>query len=209
MKMYLYILQAILVFLLASCCDSRELGQINLQKSDLEMNPYQGNENLTFSDNSGNIITYHGNGRSMSTQHSDGCADCCVDYFLIQSSDNMTFSSDYLNSQIAVNIVNNWDRMTNKTNPTLCFSWSDHPGVGSIQNITYNSFPILNLADSARSWNLYFDTLVLRNTTFHNIIASVVEYDFNYRLHPDSIFYSVSEGIVGIRFSDGNLLVKR
>ena len=198
-----------LILLISSCCDNKELGRINFQQTDLEVNHYKGNETLRFTDNNGNIITFNGNWRKTNTIRTDGCADCCQDYYTVQSSDNTVFSSEYLNSMISVNIANNFDEFTLKTNPSINFSWSDHPNQEKIENISYIAFPVNNFEDSARSWNLYFENLNLRNKTFHNVIASVVSVNFSERVYPDSLFYSISEGFVGIKFSDGNLLVKQ
>lgn len=197
-----------LITIFSGCCDNKELGRINFKQSELEVNPYKGNETLNFIDNKNNVITFAGHSRRINTNRMDGCAECCQDYYTVQSSDNTLFSSEYLNSQISVNLVNNFDEFSLKTNPSISFSWSDHPNQEKIENIIFLALPIHNVVDSASTLNLYHDTLRLRNKTFHKIIASPVSINFSDRLHPDTIFYSVTEGFVGIKFSDGNLLVK-
>jgi hypothetical protein len=195
-----------LLFLISSCCDNKELGQVNFKQTELDINPYKGNEILSFNDNIGKIITYKGNSRVISTYRSDGCADCCQDYYTIQGSDNTLFSSDYLNSQLSVNLVMNIVDSTLNTNPDITFSWSDSPSQLSILNMSFTRFPIKALKDSAVSWNLYNESLKLREKTFNKVYTAIGEYDGD-RLHPDSLYFTTSGGIIGIKFSDGNLFV--
>jgi len=198
-----------LALLISSCCDNKELGRINFQQSELEVNPYKGDETLNFADNNGTILTFKGNRRNTNTTRTDGCADCCQDYYTVQSSDNTTFSSDFLNSQLSVNLVLNFDEFTHKTNPNLSFSWSDHPNQSSIANISFTGFPIHNMQDTAANRNLYREVLTLRDKTFHQVYTAVGNNYSNDRLHPDSLYYTITEGIVGIKFSDNNTLVKQ
>lgn len=193
--------------LFCSCCDKKELGRVNFQQSDLHVNPYIGNETLSFTDNNNTIIDYKANYRKITTLQSNGCADCCQDYYTVQSSDNTDFSSGFMNSMIAVNLALNYDDITHSTNPKLSFSWSDVPLELSILNIGFTSFPINALKDSAVKWNLYNENMILRDKSFNKVYIAIGDYNGD-RLHPDSLFYTISEGIVGIKFSDGNLLVK-
>jgi hypothetical protein len=208
---FIRILLSLLYLLLcfASCCDKKELGRINFQQSDLSVNPYIGNETLSFADNNGNIIIFNGNWRKTNTTRTDGCADCCQDYYTIQSSDNTTFSSVFLNSQLSVDLLINYNEFNHKTNPSLTFSWSDHPNQSSIENISFSNFPIINIQDTAERWNLYHDVLILRDKTFHQVYTAVVSNYSNDRLHPDSLYSTIAEGIVGIKLSDNNTLVKQ
>ncbi len=199
----------ILLILLWGCCDNKELGHINFPQADRNANPYIGNESLYFVDNNNNTIIYKGSGRSLNTIRIDGCPDCCQDFYVVEFSDNTTFRSDFMDSYLHISLILNLDSLINKPPTNLTFSWSDQPLQGKIQNIIFNEFPINNMEDSARSWNLYHDTLTLRDKTFYNIFTSVVSINFSDRMHPDSIFYSISEGFVGIKFSDGNLFVKQ
>ncbi len=197
----------LLAIVVSSCCKSSLIDIISFSESDLKVNPYIGNEILKFIDDSSNVIVYENGYRRINQQEERECNGGCCDYYLVDRSDNTYYESTYLESNLQVVILNSFDRYSgNAESPTIHFVW-DYYEIKP--NSTSTSFGGMLSVDSMRqiaidsSW--FLNSIVLRGKEYFDIYAIPGHCSYPDRLHGDSLYYSETEGIVGIKFSDGNL----
>lgn len=204
------VLAFILTIHLSSCGCKRELiDEIKFTSNDLKVNPYQGNEVLKFSDDNNNTITYTGQYRNITTKKLDDCIECCEDYYNIDWVENTFFTSDYMESNLQVNIVMNFDIYTKERRPSIFFAWHYYEIKPYVTGTTFIELPIESMEETAIEFGIYRDSIKLRDRIFYDIYAAPGQTTYSERLHGDTLYYSISEGIIGLKFSDGNLWIKK
>ncbi len=197
----------LLTIIVSSCCKSSLIDIISFSESDLKVNPYTGNEILKFVDDSSNIIIYENGYRRINQQEEKECSGGCCDYYLVDMSDNTYFKSTYLESNLQVVILNSFDRYSgNSESPTIHFVW-DYYEIKP--NVTSTSFGGMLRVDSMRQiatdsgW--FHNSFILRGKQYDDVYAIPGYCPYPGRLKGDSLYFSETEGIIGIKFSDGNL----
>jgi hypothetical protein len=202
-------LVACMLMLVFGCgCEREMIDEIKFTSSELSVNPYRGNESLTFKDDNGNSIIYTGQFRTIDTRKIDGCIECCEDYYNVESVENTYFTSDYMESNLQVIITMNFDLETNERKPFVFFVWDYYEIKPYATGTSFMGLPIESMKTSAMEDGIYRDSITLRNRTYYEVYASPGQPSHPERLHGDTLYYSVSEGIIGMRFSDGNLWTK-
>jgi hypothetical protein len=204
------LLSFILITHLSSCvCKNKVIDEIEFTSNDLRVNPYQGNEVLKFIDDNNNTITYTGQFRNISTEKYDGCIECCEDYYNVERVENTYFTSDYMESNLQVNIVMNFDIYTKERRPSIFFAWDYYEIKPYATATTFIQLPIDSMKQKAIEYGIYRDSITLRDKIFYGIYASPGQTTYSERLHGDTLYYSINEGIIGLKFSDGNLWIKK
>jgi len=200
----------ILAIIMSSCCKSRLIDVIPLSESDLSVNPYTGDETLKFIDDSSRIIVYDNGYRRINREEVRECYEGCCDYYLVDLSDNTYYSSDYMESDLQVVISNSFDRYTGKKeSPTIHFVLNYYE---IKPNVTSTSFGGILKVDSMRQIAIdsgwFHNSLLLRGKQYADVYAIPGYCPYPDRLKGDSLYFSESEGILGLKFSDGNLWTK-
>ncbi len=204
-----YLFSVLIVFILSSCCSTELIDTIRFNQSDLLINPYTGNETLTFVDDSNNTIIYGNGNREIKSRQIDECKGGCCDYYMVEMFDNTYFESEYKDSYLNVKIHNEFDLdKPSKTRATLSFTWN-YDGIGTNSTTTYfpTGYYVDTFKEEAIEEGLFQESIILRSTTFNDIYTLPGNCPQPDRLHGDTLYYSIEQGIVGIRFSDGNLWV--
>ncbi|MBI9034517.1 MAG: hypothetical protein JEZ03_08620 [Bacteroidales bacterium] len=205
-----YLGYIILVLILSSCCRSELNDTIRFNQSDLLIIPYTGDETLTFVDDSNNIISYDNGSREIkSRQFDEHKGGFCSDYFMVELFDITNFKSDYKDSDLSVKIQNDFDvDNPSQTSATLKITWN-YDGIGTNSTQTYfpSDLTLNTFKEEAIEEGKYQEFITLRSTNFKDIFIFPGNSPHPERLHGDTLYYSIEEGIVGIRFSDGNLWV--
>lgn len=203
MKVLTFVL---LVFALTSCCKSKQKDIIRLSESDLSVNPYTGNETLEFIDDSSHIIKYNNGDRSSTMEELGECDGGCCDYYLIETSNNTHFESEYLQSNLEITIINQFDRYNGKQNvPILSFTWAYKE---VYENTTYSNYAILpvdSMEVVAINQEIFEDSLLIRNTMYYQVFTLPGICSSEDRLFADTLFYTKIDGVIGLKFTDGNL----
>ncbi len=196
----------LLVFALASCCKSKQKDIIRLSQSDLSVNLYTGNEILEFIDDSSQIITYNSGVRSSTMEELGECYGGCCDYYLVETSNNTHFESEYLQSNLEITITNQFYRYTGKQFvPILSFTWAYKE---VYENTTYSNYAILpvdSIEVVATNQEIFKDSLIIRNTMYYQVFTLPGICSGEDRLFADTLFYTKTDGIIGLKFTDGNL----
>jgi len=196
----------LLIFILSSCCKSSLIDTIRFSESDLQVNPYTGNETLEFIDDNNNIITYNNGYRRINQEEVEECDGGCCDYYLVERFDNTFFESTYMESNLQVIINNPFDkyRGTSAT-PSMYFAWDYYEIKPYVTSTNFGSLPVDSMKQAAIEEEIFKDSLILRDNKYYNIYTLPGRCTYEDRLYGDTLFFSESEGIIGIRFTDGNL----
>lgn len=191
-------------------CDSKLINTINLTEVELSVNPYNGNEQLSFSDDYGNIITYKNGHRSLNTQEIDKCDEGCCDYYLVESSDNTFFESNYKESNLQIIISNNFDKYTGvKKTPYIQFVWDYYEILPYVTGTNFAGLPVDSMKEKGLELGIFRDSIILRGIKFYNIFELSGYCPYPDRLFGEKLYFSNTEGIIGLKLSDGNLLLKQ
>lgn len=209
---------AFLIFLttvISSCikprkCDSELINTVNLTEDELSVNPYNGNEQLSFCDDNGNIIIYKNGHRSLNTQEIDECDEGCCDYYLVESSDNTFFESNYKESNLQVIISNNFNNYTGvKKTPYIHFAWDYYEIQPYVTGTSFGGLSVDSMKEKGIELGIFRDSIILRGIKFYNIFEFDSYCPYSDRLHGDKLYYSETDGVIGLKFSDGNLWIKQ
>ncbi len=203
MKNLTFILFALL---LASCCKQDLIDTIRFSESDLLVNPYTGNETLKFVDDSSNIVTYDNGSRSIFMEEFPECDGGCCDYYLVESSDNTYFESAYLLSNLQITITNQFDRFNGIQNPPIIsFAWVYYENHPNPTYTNYASLPVDRMEEVAISQQIFKDSLMLHDITYYQVFTLPGICSSPERLYADTLFYTKTDGVIGLKFTDGNL----
>lgn len=198
-----------LTIIISACCNNNLIDTIYFNPSDLEVNPYTGNETLKFIDNNNEIITYNNGYRRTKQEEIDECKGGCCDYYLVETSNNTFFESAYKQSNLQVIIRNSFDQYTvTSTAPRMHFNWDYYEIKPYGTSTTFGSLPVDSMQYFGIEEGIFKDSLILRNSKYYNIYTLPGRCTYEDRLYGDTLYYTVSEGIVGLRFTDGNLWTK-
>jgi len=74
--------------------------------------------------------------------------------------------------------------------------------------ITFGSLLVDSMQQAGIEQGIFKDSLLLRDQKYYNIYVFPGRCSYEDRLFGDTLFYSESEGIVGLKFTDGNLWTK-
>ncbi len=196
------------IFIISSCCKSSLIDTIKFTESDLSVNPYSGSEELKFIDDSNNIIIYNNGSRKINEQEVNECNGGCCDYYLVEMGDNTSFKSSYMESDLNVNILNNFNGHTGTQGiPTIYFSWNYYEITPYVTGTSFGGLPVDSMQQYAEVAGIYKDSLMLRNIRYYKIYTLPGNCPYPDRLHGDTLYYSSTQGIIGLKFSDGNLWV--
>ncbi len=200
----------LLAIIVSSCCKSRLVDVISFKESDLKVNPYTGNETLKFVDDSSNIIVYDNGYRRINQEKVSECYEGCCDYYLVDISDNTYFSGDFLESNLQVVIRSAFDRNTGENeSPDIHFVWDYYEVKPNVTSTTFGwLLPVDSMRQVAVDSGWFHNSLILRGKPYSEVYAIPGYCPYPERLHGDSLYYSEIEGILGIKFSDGNLWTK-
>lgn len=199
----------LLAFLVASCCKSDLIDTIRFSESDLLVNPYTGNETLRFIDDSSNIVTYDNGNRKIRLEEFPECDGGCCDYYLVESFDNTYFESAYLQSNLQIIISNTFDRFNGIQGiPNIFLAWVYYDNYPNPTYTNYPGLPVNKMEETAVDKDIFKDSLMLRDITYHKVFTFPGTCSDTGRLYPDTLFYTETDGVVGLKFSDGNLWTK-
>ena len=203
MKILAFILFALI---LTSCCKTKQIGTIQFSESDLSVNPYVGDETLQFIDDSSNMVTYNNGSRSIFMQEFPECDGGCCDYYLVESSDNTYFESAYLLSNLQITITNQFDRFNGIQNPPIIsFAWVYYENYENPTYTNYATLPVDGMEEVAIDQQIFKDSLMLRDNTYYEVFTLPGMCSSPERLYADTLYYTKIEGIIGLKFTDGNL----
>jgi hypothetical protein len=209
MKKRHLIIYLLLIFLYG-CCKSHYKGQITFSTIERAVNPYSGNEVLKFIDNNNDTIKYYGQGRELSTEkRSDGgCADCCVDEYDVET-DNTYFTSSFHSSGFGIHLyyAGQIPPATDK-NPIIFFVWTKNAGQTNSLETNFYDFHVDYMKTDAIQQGYFRDSVTIRTKEFHDVYVAPGLCNTSDSLHVDTLFYTETLGLVGLKLSDGNLLVK-
>ncbi len=198
----------ILLLFISSCCDSDLINTISFTQDELAVNPYNGSEVLIFKDDSGKTITYSNGYRRSTTEKVSECDGGCCDYYNLVRNNIALFESTYMESNLQVIIVNDFDKYTGtKGSPLISFAWCYYENTPLGVVTSFGGLPVDSVKEKALAKGWYRDTIYLRNRLFYDVISLPGNCSKPDKLHGDTIYFSETEGIVGLRFSDGNLWV--
>lgn len=198
------------VLILSSCCKSSLIETIKFSESDLSVNPYSGSEELRFIDDSSNIIIYNNGSRKINEKEVNECNGGCCDYYLVEMHDNTYFNSSYKESDLQVTILNMFDVSTgNQGSPVIHFSWNYYEIKPYVTGTSFGGLSVDSMQKEPEEIGIYKDSLMLRNIKYYKIYTLPGNCAYPERLHGDTLYYSITQGIIGIKFSDGNLMVKQ
>jgi len=197
----------ILLLALTSCCRSKLIATIKFTGDELAVNPYTGSEKLVFVDNNGNTVTYDNGHRKTNLQEMNECKEGCCDYYMVESSDNTYYESPYLKSNLQVVISNNFDMDSGEREPQIHFSWDYYEIEPYVTGTYFGFFAIDSLKEKSIENGLFMDSLKLRDHMFYEVFTFPGNCPYPDRLHGDTLFFTRSQGIIGLKFSDGNLWV--
>lgn len=202
MKNSVYLL---LFLLLSSCCGSL-IAVIPLTEDELAVDPYSGHETLTFIDNNGYPIIYDNGNRKINTQVIEECdGGFCCDYYKIEHSYTY-FESWYKQSDLQVIISNHFDMSTGrKETPEIHFTWNYYEDLFTATS--FMRLPVNAMEEKAIENGVFLDSLKLRQKTFYNVFTLPGHCYNPERLHADTLYYTKSQGIIGLKLSNGNLWV--
>ena len=199
----------LLIFIISACCKSSLIDTITFSPSDLKVNPYTGNETLKFIDNNNEIITYNNGYRRISQEEIEECDGGCCDYYLVEKFDQTYFESSYMESNFQVIISNPFDKYTGNTDvPTIRFVWDYYEIKPYVTGTRFGSLPVDSMQQAGMDEGIFKDSLILRDQKYYSIYVFPGRCSYEDRLYGDTLFYSESEGIIGMRFTDGNLWTK-
>jgi len=173
------------------------------------VNPYTGNETLKFVDDSSNIITYNNGYRRTSEEEVEECKGGCCDHYRVERFNQTVYESSYKQSNLQLIISNSFDIYTgNKGVPAMHFNWDYYEIKPYVTGTTFGSLPVDSMQQAAITEGVFKDSLILRDQKYYNIYTLPGRCSYEDRLFGDTLFYSESEGIIGIKFTDGNLWTK-
>lgn len=203
------ILAIISVLLLTSCCKSDLIETVRFSASELQVNPYSGNETLKFIDNDNVIVTYGNGNREISQQEIQECDGGCCDYYLVEMHDQTVYHSNYLTSDLQIIISNPFDKHTGEKGiPQIHFAWVYYASDPYLNMTSFSGLPVDLMEESVIELGMYADSLIIRDVVYTDIYIFPGMTTYPEKLHADTLYYSASEGIVGLHFSDGNLWTK-
>lgn len=194
------------ILFLSSCCKSELIQTIRFSEEDLGVNPYSGNEELRFIDNNNNVIVYKNGYRTINQGEINECDGGCCDYYLVEISDNTLFESVYKKSNIQVIISNVFDKHTGiREMPIIHFAWHYYEIEPYVTGTSFGGLPVDSMQEKAIEYGIYRDSIMVRNKIYYEIYEFPGESPYPDRLHGDILYYSIKEGVIGLKFSDGNL----
>ena len=198
-----------LLFILSSCCKSKLIDTIKFTESELRVNPYSGNEELKFIDNNNIVVVYRNGHRNINQIELKECDGGCCDHYLVESSDNTFFGSDYKKSNLQIIISNNFDKYTGiREIPIIHFAWDYYEIEPYVTGTGFSGLPVDSMKENANSIGILRDSILLRNKMYYEIYTFPGSCLYPDRLHGDTLYFSKNEGIIGLLFSDGNLWTK-
>lgn len=203
MKFLAFILMSLTI---VSCCKTKQIGTIRFSEADLNVNPYTGNETIQFVDDSSNLIIYDNGNRSIFMQESPQCDGGCCDYYLVESSDNTYFESSHLLSNLQITINNQFDRFNgNQYPPIISFAWVYYEEYPNPTYTNYATLPVDQMEEVAIDQHIFKDSLRLHDITYYQVFTLPGICTSPERLHADTLFFTKAEGVIGLKFTDGNL----
>jgi len=197
----------LLVLTITSCCKSKQIDTILFSESAKNVNPYTGNETLQFVDDSSNLIIYGNGSRSTEMEELPECDGGCCDYYLVENIDNTNFESTYLTSYLRTTILNQFERFGgNQNSPIIAFSWVYYENYEDPTFTNYAVLPVDDMEGVATKQQLFKDSLILRDVTYYQVFTLPGVCSSPGRPYADTLLYTKAEGVIGLQFTDGNLL---
>ncbi len=198
----------ILILVLSSCCKPKLIDTIRFTEDELSVNPYNGSEKLVFVDNNGITITYDNGWRRINTMEIDECDGGCCDYYLVECYDNTLFESTYMKSNLHVIISNSFDKYLGiKGTPFIHFAWDYYEILPYVTVTSFGSLPVDSMKEKGIEYGIFKDSLILRQKMFYEVFTFPGNCPYSDRLHGDTLYFTKTQGIIGLKFSDGNLWV--
>ena len=207
MQIHKILILVIVITSFSSCCKSDLKGTFNFSESDGLVIPYTGTDTLKYIDDTNSIITYNNCSRIIIQEALEECYGGCCDYYDGEHFDLTYFESTYMTSNLQASITNNFDIDLGKPDgpPTISFRWDYYEIEPYVTSTYFDELPVTTMKETAIERGMFRDSITLHNTRFYNIYTFKGETIYTDRLYADSLFYSKSEGVVGIKFSNGNL----
>ncbi len=201
---------------MSSCCRSKLIDTIKFTPDELSVNPYTGNEELVFVDNNGNTVTYGNGHRKINTMEIDKCKGGCCDYYMVESSNITIFESEYLKSNLQIGISHDFDQYSGvRGTPTIHFRWDYYEIEPYVTGTSFGSgdllqsgLPVDSMKEKGIEYGIFRDSLILRQRKFYEVFTLPGICPYPDRLKGDTLFFTKSQGIIGLKFSDGNLWVR-
>jgi len=199
----------LLIILMSACCKSNLIDTIRFAESDLIVNPYSGNETLKFLDDSNNVINYNNGYRATTEEEVKDCKGGCCDHYLVEQFNRTIYESSYMKSNLQIIISNSFDLYSGKKGiPNIHFNWDYYEIKPYVSGTTFGSLPVGSMQQTGIEQGIYRDSLVLRDQKYYNIYTLPGRCTYEDRLYGDTLFYSETDGIIGLKFTDGNLWTK-
>jgi hypothetical protein len=207
-------------FCISSCCDRKSLGNIfSFKPSELAVNPYKGNEILKFIDDNGNSYIFNGEGRHLKRSMLDDCIEGCCDYLDFDDYDYAKFERYTINPNGNRKIndsgftfqIDNSRLDSGKSYVSFRIYWwvRNQPEL-NVGSICHFPAPVDSMKIKAIQKKLYKDEIELRGQRFKDIytIPGVSTIITNRKRDIDTLYFSTSQGVVGIKFLSGDLWLK-
>lgn len=205
------IISIILVSLiLSSCCKPRFLGELKFSRDELSVNPYSGNEELRFIDDSANVIMFHyGNRLIIQEEYRENETVECSDYYLVEDTDKTRFLDYQSETEINIIIRNQTDPFNGpRIPPVLGFSYVDKSADPDLI-INFKGLPVDSIDNSVVKNDFFRDTMTLRTRTFHDIFIMPGSRPSPVYEDGDTLYFTRAEGVVALKFRNGKLYTKQ
>lgn len=195
---------------LSSCCKSRFLGELKFSRDELSIHPYTGNEELRFVDDSSNVILFHyGHRVTTQAEYKENQGVDCSDYYLVEDNDKTYFYGNDIQTQINIQITNQTNPFSGpRKSPILNFSYEDKTVDPDLQ-ITFKGLPVDSIEKLTIKTEFFRDSLTLRSRTFHDIFIMPGTRPLPMYENGDTLYFTRAEGIVALKFKDGQMLTKQ
>ena len=191
---------------ITSCCRNKQISTIRFAEEDLIVNPYNGDETFTFVDDSSKQILYHNGSRGISMLEMPECDGGCCDYYMVEYTDNTYFESDHLQSNLQIVITNQFDRFNGLQDvPIISFYHVYTEGYSDPTYTNYTSLRVDNMEAIAEEQEIFKDSLMLRDEMYFDVFTLPGICSNPDRLYADTMYFTKTEGVIGLKFTDGNL----
>ena len=200
---------SILLFLvLYSCCREKCIETISFSESELAVNPYNGNETITFIDSTGNTMIFGDGYRRTSQNKISQCDGGCCDYYYLESPNLTVFTSSFDNSSLQICIYRSFNQYTGtRGDAEISIKWINETSHDASSR--FYVLPINTMKSDAISQSFFYDSLSLLNRTYYNVYALPGNTIDTNSLHGKTLYYTTSEGIVGMKLSNGTTIRKQ
>lgn len=207
MKLVLFSLISIIVF--SSCCKSEFRGEQKFSIEEKSVNPYSGFEDVRFVDDTGKVIFFtYGRRTVLLKEFPENEGISCSDYFIVEEEDRTTYRCLNPSSILTISIHNNTNPFTNDRNPAILTISYENTTYNPSFYQTYGNISVDTLLNGFES-GIFKKNLHLRDKDFENVFVLPGRLYYQNTEDRDTLFYSIREGLLGIKFIDGDLWIKQ